>query len=185
MIYGGLGIIIALGILALIPAGKQTQVTPYVTLDRIPGYGIQFIMASPEQAELDHVHVTISSVEVLATEGEWVEVYDTETSWDMLHLVEKTLRIDPGTIHASYLKARINIEPEPSKTNATLSDGQVLPLEVQTNPFEVDISGTVIGETSEFSLVFRIGSGKSSIHILPNYRVQVVTARLTGEITGK
>lgn len=185
IIYGVLGVLIALGILAFIPAGKEAQLTPYVTLDRVPGYGLQLIIASQEQAELKHVRVAITRVEVLATGGDWVEVWSSKTSWDLLNENEKSFTLAPEKVQTSYTKARLHFEPGPNKSNATLSNGQVLPVELQENPFEVEISSILNGEGVDFALVLRIGSGKSSTHILPGYRVQVVTAELKGEISGK
>jgi hypothetical protein len=185
MIYGTVGILIALFIVVLVPTSKDAQISPYVTLDQIPGYGVQLIMVSQSKGELENVHLTISRVELLATGGDWDKIWSSEISWDILQEREKTFMIDSENVHAYYLKARIHFEPGPNKSNVTLSDGNVLPLEFQMNQLEVNITETVTTEATEFALDLRIFSGKSSIHILPDYRVQVVTARFTGEITGK
>ncbi|MFC1804171.1 DUF4382 domain-containing protein [Thermoproteota archaeon] len=185
MTYGAIGIIIALIVIMFIPVNEQVNVNPYVTLEQIPEYGLQYIKVSEEQADLTHIYLTIHTIEAQLPSGEWVQISNTETQWDLIQETQKTLEINTDALSpGKYSKIRFYIAADLDKSNATLSDNQIISLSLQDNPFVVEITETEIDEgVDELSLTLTIGPGIVSNQMLPGYHIAIATSRLGGMIS--
>lgn len=182
--YGIAGVIIALIILVFIPVNKQVNINPYINLEHIPGYGLQYIKVSAEQANLNHIYVTIHTIEIKQPNGEWAKISNKETLWDIIMETEKKLEISTDSLSpGTYSKIRFYIAESIEKSNATLSDGQIIPLGIGANPVEVELTETTINGVDEHSLTLTIGPGVVSNQILPDYHIAIATVKLGGELT--
>lgn len=183
--YGATGVIIALIVIVLIPVNEEVNVNPYVTLEQVPGYGLQYIKVSEEQADLTHMYLTIHTVEAQLPSGEWVKISETETRWDIIRETQKKFEINTDVLSpGKYSKIRFYVAAGQEKSNATLSDNRVIPLSLQDNPFEVEITETDIDEgADELSLTLDVGSGVISNQMLPEYHIVIATGRLGGTIS--
>ena len=183
--YAGAGVIIALIVIVFIPVNETVSVNPYVSLDQIPDYGLQYIKVSGEQADITHIYLSIHTVEARLPSGEWVHISDREILWDIIQEPEKMFEINiddlsPGT----YSRIRFYVAADSGKTNATLSNNLVIPLGLQTNPFELEITETEIPlGIVDGSLTLRIGSGIVSNQMLPDYHIIIGTSKIGGEIS--
>ena len=183
--YGAAGIIIALIVVVFIPINEQVNVNPYVNLEQIPGYGLQYIKVSEEQADLTHMYITIHTVETQLPNGEWVQISNSEVQWDLIQETQKTFEINTDSLSpGKYSKIRFYIAAGLDKSNATLSDNQVISMSLQDNPFEVEITETDIDSgVSELSLTLTIGPGIVSNQMLPDYHITIGTSPLGGMIS--
>lgn len=183
--YGTIGVIIALAVIAFIPVNEEVHVSTYITLDQIPGYGLQFVKVSEDQTDLTHVSITIHTVEAQLLNGEWVKVSENDIIWDLIRETQISFELDSEEIlPGKYSKIRFYISGDLNKSNVTLSDDQVIPLTLHTNPVEVDIPEIDIVEgMDELSLTLTVGSGISSTHVIPGYHIEILTNKLGGMIT--
>lgn len=183
--YGAAGIIIALIVVVFIPINEQVNVNPYVTLDQIPGYGLQYIKVSEEQADLTHMYITIHTVETQLPNGEWVQISNSEVQWDLVQEPQKSFEINSESLSSGkYSKIRFYIAAGLDKSNATLSDNQIIQLSLQDNPFEVEITETEFDEgVGGLSLTLTVGPGLVSNQMLPDYHITIATSPLGGMIS--
>lgn len=185
LIYGAAGIIIAVALITwFLPVQEQVTVNSYVSLQEIPGYGIQYIKLSEEQADLKHLILSIEKIEVQLPDGRWLPVTRKTISYDILHDMEKTITLDTTEMNpGDYSVMRFNIIQGLEYTNASLSNDEILTVDApdvimfETQGFTVD------HETESLNLVIQLGSGRLSNHILPQYHISVGTMKLQGVIT--
>jgi len=185
LIYGAAGIIIAVALITwFLPVQEQVTVNSYVSLQEIPGYGIQYIKLSEEQADLKHLILSIENIEVQLPDGGWLPVTRKTIGYDILHDMEKIITLDTTEMNpGDYSVMRFNIIQGLEYSNASLSNDEILPVDVpdmimfETPVFAVD------HETETLNLVIQLGSGRLSNHILPQYRISVGTIKLQGVIT--
>jgi hypothetical protein len=183
--YGAIGVIIALIVIVFIPVNEQVYVNPYVTLEQIPGYGIQFIKVSEEQADLTHIYLNIHTVEIQLPGGEWVKISNSELQWDLIQETQKTFEINSESLSpGTYSKIRFYIAAGQDKSNAVLGDDQIISLSLQDNPFEVEITEADIDNSvGELSLTLTLGPGIVSNQMLPDYHITIATSPLGGMIS--
>jgi hypothetical protein len=183
--YGAAGVVIALIVIVFIPVNERVTVNPYVTLGQVPGYGLQYIKVSEEQADLTHMYLTVHTVEARLPSGEWVKISDKKTRWDIIRETQKTFEINADVLSpGKYSKIRFYVAAGQEKSNATLSDDRVIPLSLQDNPFEVEITETDVDiGADELSLTLDVGGGIASNQMLPEYHIIIATSRLGGMIS--
>ena len=81
ILYGSVGVILALIVLSFIPASQETQIS--------------------------HLVLNIESIEAQMPSGEWFTITSNEIQWDLWQHVEKLIQIDQGI--AGYSRIRLNI----------------------------------------------------------------------------
>ena len=74
IIYGATGIILALVILSFLPTRTETHISSSVSLEQIPGYGIQIVALSEDRVEISNLIINIDSIEAQIPNGEWVSI---------------------------------------------------------------------------------------------------------------
>jgi len=178
IIYGLAGIVLALTILAFLPARTETHITTSVSLERIPGYGIQIIKISEEDIEITNLVVNIRSVEAQMPSGEWVSLSTSGQQWDLRQDLETTFTLDQNL--TGYSKLRLVIVSDGS--SVTLDDGREIDLSVPSLPLEVDLVRPYDAEVDGPVLRLSLGQGTGSTHVLPDLRIELSTNRITGEI---
>ncbi len=176
IIYGIIGIALALTILTFIPTTQETHITPSISLDQIPGYGIQTIKISEQTTQLTHLILNIASIQAQTPSGEWITITTQQQQWDIHQETQKTFTLNQDI--TDYTQLRLNITPEGS--SATLQDGQ--PIQIGLPSFPIEIQLTPANENSGV-LKLSLSQGTSSTQILPNMQLEVTTIKLTGEIT--
>jgi hypothetical protein len=178
IIYGITGIVLAITILAFLPARTETHVTTSVSLELIPGYGIQTIKISEEDIEITNLVVNIRSIEARMPGGEWVKITTGEQQWDLRQDVETTFTVDQNI--TGYSKLRLIIASDGS--SVILADGREIDLSVPSLPLEVDLVLPYDAEVDGPVLRLYLGQGTGSTHVLPDLRIELTTNRVTGEI---
>ncbi len=175
IIYGVIGIALALSILAFIPTTPQIRITTSVSLEIIPGYGIQTIKISEEATQLTNLILKITSIEAQMPNGEWVQITTEENQWDIRQETQKTFTINPAI--TGYTKLRLTITQ--SGSSATLKDGQTIQLGLPSQPLEIELpQPTESGNALRLSL----SQGTVSTQILPNLQIEITTNKISGEI---
>jgi hypothetical protein len=183
--YGAIGVFIALIVIVFIPVNEQVNVNPYVTLEQIPGYGLQYIKVSEKQADLVHLYINIHKVETQLPNGEWIQISNTEFKWDLVQETQKSFEINTDVLSpGKYSKIRFYIAADLDKSNVTLNTNQIIQVSLQNNPFEVEITETYIDNSlGELSLILKIGPGIVSNQMLPDYHITIATSPLGGMIS--
>lgn len=178
IIYGIAGIALALAIITLLPTRTETHITASVSLEQIPGYGIQTIKISEDDSAITNLVVNIQSIEAQISSDEWVKISTREQQWDLRQEVEKIFTIDQNV--TGYSKLRLIIASDGS--SVTLVDGREIPLSVSSHQLEVDLLEPYDMEIDGPVLKFSMSQGTVSTHILPNLQIELSTNRITGEI---
>ena len=178
IIYGIAGIVLALTILTFIPTRTETHITTSISLEQIPGYGIQTIKLSEENSEITYLVINIQSIEAQMPSDEWVKISTEETQWDLRQEIEKIFTINQNI--AGYSKLRIYIASDGS--SVTLADGREIQLSVPSLPLEIDLLKPYNIENGSIGLKLSLGQGTVSNYILPNLQIELSTNRITGEI---
>jgi hypothetical protein len=182
LIFGGAGIVIAaLLIIFFIPVQTEIHLGPSVSLQEIPGYGFQTVKISEEIASIFHLNITLGGFEVQGADGEWtgIDVPGT-SSFDLLRNPETAFVADAtGLEPGSYAAVRFRVLGGLEYTNATLDNGDVVPVEVPS--FEVEFPTgefEVLEGTETLLLKLRTGSGQLANHMLPDYHIATGTLRI-------
>ncbi len=180
LIFGGIGIALAVFfIVFFLPIEKVVEVNPSVSLQDIPGYGFQTVKISRQMVNLDHMNITLEGFEVMGETGQWIPIEAVEKfSFDLLQLSEKEITADiVGLGIGSYHTFRFKILEGIGNSNASLSNGEVIPLDVPF--FKVEFPGKfeVDELTNKLTIVFIRGSGKISEHIIPDLYLTIGTMK--------
>ena len=178
IIYGIGGIVLALTILTFIPTRTEAHITTSVSLEQIPGYGIQTIKISEETSEITNLIIDIQSIEAQITSGEWVKISQRGQKWDLRQEAEKIFTIQQNI--TGYSKLRLIIASDGG--NVTLADGREIKLSVPFLPLEVDLLEPYTLEIDNPGLKLSISQGTVSNYLLPNLRIELSTIKITGEI---
>ena len=186
--FGAAGIAIAaLLILAFIPAQKEIGINPMVALQVIPGYGLQIVKMSEEQADVAHLNVTLDGFEVRQADGDWteIEVSGGSVSFDLLSARETSFNAHVEGLDAgSYSAVRFRVIRGLEFTNATLSSGDVIGVDVPSLKVEFTTQAFEIGEGSEsLRIKLRTGSGLLSNYMLPELHLAMGTMKIMIDIT--
>ena len=64
IIYGVVGVIIALAILRFIPTGTETHIVTSVNLEPITGYGFQIVKISEDNSKITSLVINIQSIAI-------------------------------------------------------------------------------------------------------------------------
>ncbi len=189
LIFGGAGIVIAaLLIIFFIPVKTEIHVAPTVALQEIPGYGFQTVMIIEEQVELIHLNLTLGGFEVQGTDGEWMGINIPETIlFNLIRDSEITITADASGLEpGSYATVRFQVLGGLEYTNATLTTGNVVPVDVPYFKLEFVTEEFEIGEETEgLSLVLRRGSGRLANYMLPDYHISTGTLKVEVEATAR
>jgi hypothetical protein len=185
--FGGAGIAIAvLLIIFFIPAETEIHVATAVSLQEIPGYGFQTMKISEDQADVIHMNLTLGGFEVQGADGEWTGLDISGTvSFNLIRDPETTLIVDTSGLEpGSYSAIRFQVLGGLEYSNATLNDGDVVPMDVPifkvelaTDEFEID------EETKGLNLVLTRGSGRLANYMLPDYHISTGTMKVEVEAT--
>ena len=182
LIFGGAGIAIAaLLIIFFIPVETEIHVEPTVALQDIPGYGFQTVKISEEQADVVHLNLTLGGFEIQGVDGEWTGVSVPGTvSFNLLRDPETTITADANGLQpGSYTAVRFQVLGGLEYTNATLSNGDLVPVDVPYFKVEYATEELEIGEGTEgISLVLRRGSGMLANYMLPDYHITTGTMKI-------
>ena len=186
--FGAVGIVIAaLLILAFIPAQEEIGVNPMVALQEIPGYGFQIVKMSEEQAGVSHLNVTLDGFEVRQADGDWaeIEVSGGSVSFDLLRARETSFNVQVEGLDAgSYSAIRFRVIRGLGFTNATLSSGDVIGVDVPSLKVEFTTQAFEIGEGTEGLLIdLRTGSGLLSNYMLPELHLVLGTMKIEIDVT--
>ena len=178
IIYGIIGIVIALTITTFLPTRKTINITTTINLENIPDYGLQTIKISEDNSKITNLVINVQSIEAQTLNGEWVKITNTENQWDLWQEPEKTFTLDQKV--TGYSKLRLTITSNSSYV--TLSDGRKTPLTTPSLPLEVSLLNPYNTEIEGASLKLSQSQGTASKHILPNLQVELFTHKIMGEI---
>ena len=182
LIFGGAGVAIAaLLIIFFIPVETETHVATSVSLQEIPGYGFQTVKISEEQADVIHMNLTLAGFEVQGADGEWTGIsVPGMVSFNLLRSPETTIMADANGLEpGSYTAVRFQILGGLEYTNATLTNGDVVPVDAPYFKVEYATEEFEIGEETEgLSLVLRRGSGRLANYMLPDYHISMGTMKI-------
>ncbi len=185
LVFGGAGILIAaLLIIFFIPVETEIHVATSVSLQEIPGYGFQTVKISEEQADVVHLNITLGGFEVQGADGEWTGIsVPGAVSFNLLRDPETIITADAnGLIPGRYTAVRFQVLGGLEYTNATLTNGEVVPVDVPYFKVEYTTEEFEIGEETEgLSLVLRRGSGQLANYMLPDYHISTGTMKVEVE----
>jgi hypothetical protein len=185
LVFGGAGILIAaLLIIFFIPVKTEIHVTTSVALQEIPGYGFQTMKISEGQADVTHLNITLGGFEVQGTDGEWTVISVPETtSFNLFRDPETTIIVDTTSlVPGRYSAVRFQVLGGLEYTNATLTNGEVVPVDVPYFKVEYSTEAFEIDEGTEgLSLVLRRGSGQLANYMLPDYHISTGTMKIEVE----
>lgn len=180
-VFGVAGVAFAaLIILAFVPVQENVGVATSVFLQEIPGYGFQIVKMSEEQDDVTQLMVTLDGFEFRKTDGSWVETSRGSFSFDLIrdHVVSLTLEgedLDAG----SYDGVRFRVVQGLGFTNATMSSGDLVPVDSPQSKMEYTISTFEIDEAMETLRVeLTRGAGVMSNYMLPDLHLAIMTTRL-------
>jgi hypothetical protein len=185
LIFGGAGIAIAaLLIIFFIPVKTEIHVTTSVTLQEIPGYGFQTMKISEDQADVIHLNLTLGGFELQESDGEWIGIgFPGTVSFNLLHDPEITITADAnGLEHGSYTSVRFQVLGGLEYSNATLTNGDVIPVDIPS--FKVEFATgefEINGETEGLNLVLRREPGQLANYMLPDYHISTGTMKVEVE----
>ena len=182
LIFGGAGVAIAaLLIIFFIPVETETHVATSVSLQEIPGYGFQTVKISEEQADVIHMNLTLGGFEVQGAGGEWTGISVPGTvSFNLLRSPETIITADANGLEPGrYTAVRFQVLGGLEYTNATLTNGEVVPVDVPYFKVEYATGVFEIGEGTEgLNLVLRRGSGRLANYMLPDYHISMGTMKI-------
>jgi hypothetical protein len=172
-------------IIFFLPVENVMEVYPTVSLQDIPSYGFQTMIISSEVVNLVHMNITIEGFEVMGETNQWIPIETIEKfSFDLIQLLENEITTNiVGLGIGSYHTFRFKILEGIGNSNATLSNGEVVLLDVPF--FEVEFpSKFEVNELTEYiTIKFTRGSGKISEHFVPDYYISIGTIRFEVLIT--
>ncbi len=177
ILYGVVGIILALAVLAFIPTRTETHITTSASMTTIPDYGIQIMKMSEDKSQITNLILNIQSIEAQTSDGAWVKISSTEHQWDIRQKAEKIIPIDQNI--KGYTKLRINLAQD---NPVTLSDGQIIQLSAPPLPIEINLTESSNNTDAGTGLRLSLSQGTESNYILPNLQIELSTNKLTAEI---
>jgi len=187
LIFGAAGVAIAaLLIIFFIPVKTEIHVATSVILQEIPGYGFQTVKISEEQTDVIHMNLTLGGFEIQRADGEWTGITVPGTvSFNLLRDPETIVAADAdGLEPGEYTAVRFQVLGGLEYSNATLGNGDVVPVDVPHFKVEYDTEGFEIGEGTEgISLLLRRGSGSLANYMLPGYHIATGTMKVEVEAT--
>jgi hypothetical protein len=186
LLFGAAGVAIAaLLILAFIPARKEIGVSPTVSLQGIPGYGLQAVKIGEEESGIVDLNISLEGFEVRRADGVWAEVPGSRVSLDLRRAREASFTAGAGGLDAgSYNAIRFSVVRGLEFTNATLESGDVIGVDVPDLKVEIGTSTFDVVEGTVSLLVdLQLGSGTLSNYVTPLYHVALETLRLEFTVT--
>ncbi len=180
-LFGAAGVVIAaLLILAFAPVREEVGFNTMVALQEIPGYGFQVVKMGKGQADVVHLNITLDGFEARRQDGGWTELTVGSVSFNMLRDRETSFNAQAGGLDTgSYTAVRFRVVRGIEDSNATLSNGDVigvdvpsLKIEMGTSPFEVS------ADTESLLFDLRIGSGFLSNYMLPDLHLSLGTLKV-------
>ncbi|MBL7168501.1 hypothetical protein ISS40_07480 [Candidatus Bathyarchaeota archaeon] len=181
VLFGAAGVVIAaLLILVFAPVREEVGVNTMVALQEIPGYGFQVVKMGEGQADVVHLNVTLDGFEARRQDGGWTELTVGSVSFNMLRDREISFNAQAGSLDAgSYTAVRFRVVRGFEDSNATLSNDDVIgvdvpsqKVEIETSPFEVSV------DTESLLIDLRIGSGLLSNYMLPDLHLSLGTLKV-------
>jgi hypothetical protein len=181
VLFGAAGVVIAaLLILVFAPVREEVGVNTMVALQEIPGYGFQIVKLGEGQADVVHLNVTLDGFEARRQDGGWTELTVGSVSFNMLRDREISFNAQAGSLDAgSYTAVRFRVVRGLEDSNATLSNDDVIgvdvpsqKVEIETSPFEVSV------DTESLLIDLRIGSGLLSNYMLPDLHLSLGTLKV-------
>lgn len=181
VLFGAAGVVIAaLLILVFAPVREEVGVNTMVALQEIPGYGFQIVKLGEGQADVVHLNVTLDGFEARRQDGGWTELTVGSVSFNMLGDREISFNAQAGSLDAgSYTAVRFRVVRGFEDSNATLSNDDVIgvdvpsqKVEIETSPFEVSV------DTESLLIDLRIGSGLLSNYMLPDLHLSLGTLKV-------
>lgn len=177
ILYGAVGVLVALSIIVFLPARTETHVGTGVSLELIPGYGFQTVKISEDAVAIESLVIEVDGIEAEMPSGEWLRISD-GGSWDIWSELEKTYAIETDVL--GYSRIRLSFDSDGS--SVTLADGSVVQLGVSSAPLEIDLQEPYVGESTDLVLRLSLGQGTGSNYVLPDLMIELGTVRLTAEI---
>ena len=180
-LFGAAGVVIAaLLILVFAPVREEVGINTMVVLQEIPGYGFQIVKMGEGQADVVHLNVTLDGFEARRQDGGWTELTVGSVSFNMLRDREISFNAQAGSLDAgSYTAVRFRVVRGLEDSNATLSNDDVIgvdvpsqKVEIETSPFEVSV------DTESLLIDLRIGSGLLSNYMLPDLHLSLGTLKV-------
>ena len=180
-LFGAAGVAVAaLLILVFTPVREEVGIGTMVALQEIPGYGFQIVKIGEGQADVVHLNVTLDGFEAKRQDGGWTELTVGSVSFNMLRDREISFNTQAGSLDAgSYTAVRFRVVHGLEDSNATLSDGAVivvdvptLKVEIPTTPFDVD------ADTESLRIDLGVGAGALSNYMLPELHLSIGTLRV-------
>jgi len=180
-LFGTAGVAIAaILILVFSPAREEVGISTMVALQEIPGYGFQIVKMGEGQASVVHLNVTLDGFEALRQDGSWTELAVGSVSFNMLREREISFSAQAGKLDAgSYSAVRFRVVHGLEDTNATLSNGDVLDVDVPSLKIELATTTFDVGADTESLLIdLSVGSGVLSNYMLPDLHLSIGTLRV-------
>ena len=186
VLFGAAGVVIAaLLILVFAPVREEVGVNTMVALQEIPGYGFQIVKLGEGQADVVHLNVTLDGFEARRQDGGWTELTVGSVSFNMLRDREISFNAQAGSLDAgSYTAVRFRVVRGFEDSNATLSNDDVIgvdvpsqKVEIETSPFEVSV------DTESLLIDLRIGSGLLSNYMLPDLHLSLGTLKVEIDVS--
>ncbi len=180
-LFGAAGVVIAAFlILAFAPVREEVGFNTMVALQEIPGYGFQVVKMGEGQADVIHLNVTLDGFEVLRQDGGWTELTVGSVSFNLLRDRETSFNAQAGSLDAgSYTAVRFRVVHGLEDTNATLSNGDVIGVDVPSLKVEIGTAPFELGVDTESMLIdLRVGSGLLSNYMLPDLHLSLGTLKV-------
>jgi hypothetical protein len=180
IIYGIVGVLLALSVIIFLPTHTETHLAPSVNLQLLQEYGIQATKISETPVKISNMILNIPLIEAKNQDDEWVQISTDEQRWDLWKEVEKTFEFNQSI--TGYSKIRFYIASGIDKSYVSLENGDILPLGVSSIPLEVNLHAPINEDTEGFELKLILSQGTMANYILPNAQIEISTNKITGEI---
>ena len=180
-LFGTAGVAIAaILILAFAPVREEVGIGTMVALQEIPGYGFQVVKMGEGQADVVHLNVTLDGFEARRQDGGWTALTAGSVSFNMLRDREISFNAQAGSLDAgSYNAVRFRVVRGLEDSNATLSNDDVIGVDVPSLKVEIETSPFEVGADTESLLIdLRIGSGLLSKYMLPDLHLSLGTLKV-------
>lgn len=180
-LFGTAGVAIAaILILAFAPVREEVGIGTMVALQEIPGYGFQVVKMGEGQADVVHLNVTLDGFEARRQDGGWTELTVGSVSFNMLRDREMSFNAQAGSLDAgSYTAVRFRVVHGLEDSNATLSNDDLIGIDVPSLKVEIETSPFEVGADTESLLIdLTVGSGILSNYMLPDLHLSLGTLRV-------
>jgi len=181
VLFGAAGVALAaILILVFSPIREEVGIGTMVALQGIPGYGLQVVKMGEGQASVVHLNVTLDGFEALRQDGGWTALTAGSVSFNMLRDREMSFSVQAGSLDSgSYTALRFQVVHGIGDSNATLSDGDVVAVDVPGQKVEIEITPfEVVEDTESLLLELSMGSGILSNYMLPDLHLSLGTMRM-------